>query len=84
MLRFVQLPGIARCQVLAAQLLGIEARAAAVAPLVGLRFLRYFHRGLSILPHESVEVFHQGEVLLPMHQHDFPGVAALGLSLIHI
>ena len=37
MLRFVQLPGIARCQVLAAQLLCIEAHAAAVAPLVGLR-----------------------------------------------
>jgi hypothetical protein len=38
MLRFVQLPGIARRQVLAAQLLGVEARAAAVAPLVGLAF----------------------------------------------
>jgi hypothetical protein len=43
-----------------------------------LRFLRYFHRGLGFLPHEGVEVLHQGEVLLPEHQHDFPGVATLG------
>ena len=65
MLRFVQLPGVTRRQVLAAQLIGIEAHAAAMAQLVGFRSPRYFHRGLCLTPHESVEVFHQGEVLLP-------------------